>query len=325
MTDELLFKYFDNRATEVEKKKIEQWLDADPSHQKEFDAAHVLFNAMVLKGDAVMKKDLRADVEKPRRAAFWRRPLWRGVAVAACLALVAVLGYEGKEQADHVKEVLAQVNTLEVPAGQRLTLTLNDGTRVSLNGNSRIEYPVVFAKDVRRVKISGEAFLEVAHDASHPFQVETFASVVEVLGTKFNIYADETAGHFSTTLLEGKVKVVTKPDHNNQYEQVVLSPDEMVSLVDNHLIVADVDADDSISWRNGYINLKGLSFDGLMKRFENTYGVRIVMMRDDIPDIGYLSGKIRISEGVNFALKLLQKGCDFNYEEDYETNTITIY
>ena len=202
-----------------------------------------------------------------------------------------------------------------------MSITLNDGTQVQLNGNSRIEYPVVFARDQRRVKISGEAFLEVTHDENHPFVVETFASEVEVLGTRFNVYTDESLGHFATTLVNGKVRVTT---NDETAEQVVLSPNEMVRLMDNHLVVTRVDAEDMISWTEGYINLADNDFEALMHRFENAYGVKIVIDRKTMPKVGYQSGKIRVSEGVNFALRLLQKECGFTYTEDYETNTITI-
>ena len=65
----------------------------------------------------------------------------------------------------------AQTNVLEVPAGQRMSVTLSDGTQVQLNGNSRIEYPVIFSRKQRNVKLSGEAFFEVKHDERHPFIV----------------------------------------------------------------------------------------------------------------------------------------------------------
>ena len=61
-----------------------------------------------------------------------------------------------------------------------------------------------------------------------------------------------------------------------------------------------------------------------MARFENAYSVTIVLDRPTLPSIGFASGKIRISEGIDFALKMLQQACDFTYTKDTETNTITI-
>lgn len=259
-------------------------------------------------------------LEKTSRKSKVRRLVYRYAAAAAAVVIAGLSGVFVEREINYNK-MTAQTNVLEVPAGQRMSVTLSDGTQVQLNGNSRIEYPVIFSRKQRNVKLSGEAFFEVKHDERHPFIVETFASKVEVLGTRFNVYADEASEHFSTALVDGKVKVTT---NDETAEQVVLAPDEMVKFVNNHLVVTKVDAENLISWTEGYVNLADTDFASLMHRFENVYGVKIVIERETMPEIGYKSGKIRVSEGVNFALKLLQHECKFTYTENYETNTITI-
>ncbi len=320
MTDELLFKYFSNEASAEEVAQIEQWLDEDPARQSEFDSAHYLFNAMILHSDELSKMTTPGALEKTSRKSKVRRLVYRYAAAAAAVVIAGLSGVFVEREINYNK-MTAQTNVLEVPAGQRMSVTLSDGTQVQLNGNSRIEYPVIFSRKQRNVKLSGEAFFEVKHDERHPFIVETFASKVEVLGTRFNVYADEASEYFSTALVDGKVKVTT---NDETAEQVVLAPDEMVKFVNNHLVVTKVDAENLISWTEGYVNLADTDFESLMRRFENVYGVKIVIERETMPEIGYKSGKIRVSEGVNFALKLLQHECKFTYTENYETNTITI-
>lgn len=320
MTDELLFKYFSNEASAEEVAQIEQWLDEDPARQSEFDSAHYLFNAMILHSDELSKMTTPGALEKTSRKSKVRRLVYRYAAAAAAVVIAGLSGVFVEREINYNK-MTAQTNVLEVPAGQRMSVTLSDGTQVQLNGNSRIEYPVIFSRKQRNVKLSGEAFFEVKHDERHPFIVETFASKVEVLGTRFNVYADEASEYFSTALVDGKVKVTT---NDETAEQVVLAPDEMVKFVNNHLVVTKVDAENLISWTEGYVNLADTDFESLMRRFENVYGVKIVIEKETMPEIGYKSGKIRVSEGVNFALKLLQHECKFTYTENYETNTITI-
>lgn len=320
MTDELLFKYFSNEASAEEVAQIEQWLEEDPARQSEFDSAHYLFNAMILHSDELSKMTTPGALEKTSRKSKVRRLVYRYAAAAAAVVIAGLSGVFVEREINYNK-MTAQTNVLEVPAGQRMSVTLSDGTQVQLNGNSRIEYPVIFSRKQRNVKLSGEAFFEVKHDERHPFIVETFASKVEVLGTRFNVYADEASEYFSTALVDGKVKVTT---NDETAEQVVLAPDEMVKFVNNHLVVTKVDAENLISWTEGYVNLADTDFESLMRRFENVYGVKIVIERETMPEIGYKSGKIRVSEGVNFALKLLQHECKFTYTENYETNTITI-
>lgn len=320
MTDELLFRYFSNEASAEEVAQIEQWLEEDPARQSEFDSAHYLFNAMILHSDELSKMTTPGALEKTSRKSKVRRLVYRYAAAAAAVVIAGLSGVFVEREINYNK-MTAQTNVLEVPAGQRMSVTLSDGTQVQLNGNSRIEYPVIFSRKQRNVKLSGEAFFEVKHDERHPFIVETFASKVEVLGTRFNVYADEASKYFSTALVDGKVKVTT---NDETAEQVVLAPDDMVRFVNNHLVVTKVDAENLISWTEGYVNLADTDFESLMHRFENVYGVKIVIERETMPEIGYKSGKIRVSEGVNFALKLLQHECKFTYTENYETNTITI-
>ena len=221
MTDELLFRYFSNEASAEEVAQIEQWLEEDPARQSEFDSAHYLFNAMILHSDELSKMTTPGALEKTSRKSKVRRLVYRYAAAAAAVVIAGLSGVFVEREINYNK-MTAQTNVLEVPAGQRMSVTLSDGTQVQLNGNSRIEYPVIFSRRQRNVKLSGEAFFEVKHDERHPFIVETFASKVEVLGTRFNVYADEASEHFSTTLVDGKVKVTT---NDETAEQVVLAPD----------------------------------------------------------------------------------------------------
>lgn len=93
---------------------------------------------------------------------------------------------------------------LETPRGGEYTLTMTDGTEVRLNAGSRIEYPAVFDGKERRVKTAGEVYFKVAHDAAHPFTVETEGQEVRVLGTEFNVNA-YPAGKVVTTLIRGSI------------------------------------------------------------------------------------------------------------------------
>lgn len=320
MNDELLYKYFSGKATPAEIGCIADWLDADVSHQKEYDAAHMLFNAMVLhEADCRDENPLvNAGGNDRKRAVL--RVFMRSAAVVVLVAAAWSAGILIEKEMMY-RDLSMRMSVVEIPAGQRMSMNLPDGTEIFLNGGSRLEYPQVFDRKCRRISLSGEAFLTVAHDEGHPFVVETFASNVEVLGTEFNVYADEESGEFSTTLLNGKIKVTTRGE---EYDQVTLKPDERVEFIDNHLVVSHVSAADYVSWVDGYVSLGETDFETLMHRFEKAYGVNIVIERKDSIVVGYRSGKIRVSEGVDFALRLLQEACDFSYEKDDETNTVII-
>ena len=191
MNPELIYKYLENTATDDEMKQVLDWLDADPAHVRELDELDKVMAASVIYGPDVLSP---APAKKAaRRISLGRIPLRRIVRYAAELAAVAVVGIGVARMLadDRIEEWTRRTTALEVPAGQYLSMELQDGTKVWLNAGTRLEYPLVFAGGERRVKVAGEAMFDVEHDPAHPFVVETFACDVEVLGTKFDVMAEE--------------------------------------------------------------------------------------------------------------------------------------
>ena len=81
---------------------------------------------------------------------------------------------------------------ITVPKGQRVHLTLPDGSEAWLSSLSTLKWPSVFSSDARTVELDGEGFFTVTKDASRPFTVQTQKYDVRVLGTEFNVYAYST-------------------------------------------------------------------------------------------------------------------------------------
>ena len=103
-------------------------------------------------------------------------------------------------------------NTLVVPKGAFYHLILSEGTKVWLNSDSKITYPISFVGDVREVELEGEAYFEVARDDKKPFFVKTKCLQVRVLGTCFNVNAYGDNGKVYTALAEGTVEVCDVKD-----------------------------------------------------------------------------------------------------------------
>ena len=313
MDDLLLYKFLQNEASEDEIRTVLDWLDADPANRKYFDGLDNMLNA--------------ARVNRPAGRKPQRRPLptlrsigaW-SMRIAAVLCLCLGVSYFA---ATKMFDRKASNNSLSVfvPNGERISMTLTDGTTVWLNSGAKLEYPSIFSRKTRRVKISGEAMFEVKHDASRPFIVETFACDAEVLGTKFNILADARTADFSAALLEGRLKILNRLGGG---ESFILSPNEQIDLVDGHLKLNRITDPDDFRWVDGLMNLNTLSFGEVIRKFENYYGVRITIDNpEDMPVLKY-HGKIRVSDGVDHALKLLQITNNFSFTRDDETNTIHI-
>ncbi len=168
-------------------------------------------------------------------------------------------------------------NTLSIPRGSKpIRLVLADGSLVWLNAASSITYPTAFTSKERRVSMTGEAYFEVTH-MDMPFFVDQGKVRIQVLGTHFNVNADETNGSAKITLLEGSVKVST------ELNTVQVRPGQQVSTTANKLKVVDnVDIEEVMSWKNGQFFFTGTDIMAIMKQVEKYYDVE-VEFRDEIP------------------------------------------
>lgn len=311
MNPEILYKYLDNTASETEMQEVLAWLAEDEAHFEELNALDKAFNASAL----------FAPLPQPavRRQPLLRRIVRYTAQIAAVAVLALGVGYLLSEQ--RITKFAQRSMTLEVPAGRYLSLNLEDGSRVWLNSGSRLEYPLAFVGKERRVKISGEAMFDVAHDAKHPFIVETFACDVEAVGTKFNVEAIEATDFFSTDLLNGCVRVT---DRSGENIPVILYPNESCSLKDGRFLIEQIGDPDEFLWTEGILSVKGNSFEELMSKFERSYDVQIIIEREKMPEINYNYGKIRVSDGIDSALRLLQLSSKFTYEKSEDNRRIYI-
>jgi len=309
MDDLLLQKYLRNETSEEELAEVLDWLDASTENQRYLDRLDYISNLNILAGEAQPRVSRRT-------VSLWKRTAqWSAAAAAALLVCAGVSHY----LADRILEYRTRdMMAITAPNGQSMSVTLSDGTTVWLNSGAKLEYPSIFSRKTRRVKISGEAMFEVKHDASRPFIVETFACDAEVLGTKFNILADARTADFSAALLEGRLKILNRLGGG---ESFILSPNEQIDLVDGHLKLNRITDPDDFRWVDGLMNLNTLSFGEVIRKFENYYGVRITIDNpEDMPVLKY-HGKIRVSDGVDHALQITN---NFSFTRDDETNTIHI-
>lgn len=316
MKDEVLYRYLNGKTTSEEEQEILAWLDADPvNHIKQLNAIRYICSAV----DENIFTQQRVAVNKKRYLLPIRRIFWYAASAAAVILMLIGANYLGRKNT--YNNISNRMAAMEVPAGQRIKMTLEDGTVVWLNAGSKLEYPVVFAKQARRVKVSGEAMFEVVHNSEQPFIVETFASEIEVLGTRFNVIAEEKFDRFSTILMEGKVKV---SNVRNPGEAIYMKPNEVVNLVNGHLEMEPLTDRTALCWTEGLISIKRMPFDELMAKFERAYAVKIVIDREKMPTINVLNGEVRVADGVDYALRVLQHVADFTYEKDTENNIIVI-
>ena len=312
ITEEILIRFQKCETTPEEEVAILDWLDADPENQKQLDSLDFQFNAAVLHVEQPQSESRPSRQPNPFRAFIY-------TGIAAAVALLLAVG-NGWYQARQTRLDLESLNTtINVPIGQRIEVTLQDGTRVCLNAGSSLEFPNVFSKRDRKVRLSGEAMFDVMPDADCPFIVETYGYDVEVFGTRFNVEADAASAEFSTALLQGSVKVTDRASGTGFF----LVPGEKAELVHGRLRRSPITNSDEYLWTEGIISLQCDSFTELLKRMEKAYDVHFIIQYDKEPVVR-CRGKIRVSDGIEHALEILKLGTDFNYEIRRGSNEIYI-
>lgn len=203
--------------------------------------------------------------------------------------------------AGHGEASTVAYNILTTPRSGQYQLTLPDGSRVWLNNVSSLRYPTAFLGKDRTVELAGEAYFEIAKDATRPFIVKVKDEAVEVLGTSFNIMAYSEEGGTQTTLLTGAVAV--KAGVNI----VRLKPDEQAQVIaDGGLkVIKDVTGQDIVSWKDGFFYFGRASFAAVMRQLARWYDVDVVY-EGKAPDMEF-GGKIDRSLPLNDLLKFLDR------------------
>lgn len=313
MDKQVLHRFFEGTSSYAEEAAVKRWMEEDPANRRTLLKERKLFDAMLL-----LEKEAATAPEKevaPRRRHAW---LVTVLKVAAIVLLTLGLDYFGRLYL--LPEEPVAMQAIHVPAGQRVNLRLPDGSDVWLNARTTLRYPFQFAKGVRQVELDGEAFFDVAKEQERPFIVNTSKGTVEVHGTQFDVEAYSDRPEFETTLMAGSVTVTSGL---NPSDRLTLRPDEKAYLCQGKLGVAKVDDYNPYRWKEGLICFRNESFDNIMKDFEQYYGIEIHVDNRRVQAHSY-TGKFRQADGIDYALRVLQKDIRFAYHRDDEHQVIYI-
>lgn len=315
---DLLFRFFNNDVTQEEEMAICKWLEESDEHKEIYGNARELHEAFLLQAPMELVNGDMPEAARKKRSA--RRIMWMAVANVAAVVLFCVIGfYVINERLEN--RLADTMTTISVPAGKSMDYTLADGTVIRLNSGARLQYPAAFAKDRREVHLDGEAYFDVRHNEKQPFVVRTFASDITVLGTEFNVNADMASGTFSATLVDGSIRL---SNHLIPGEQIVMHPNEKVTLVKDHMILKEYEASKDILWTEGVLDIGGLCFNDLMKKLEMAFGINIIVSREMSREPVFANAKLRVSDGIDKALEVIGNGAEFTYRRDPKTGTVFI-
>ncbi len=219
------------------------------------------------------------------------------------------------EPADSVGQSVR--NTIFVPRAGEHELVLPDGTRVWINSDTEMRFPVPFTDGERRVELRGEAYFDVAHDPERPFRVTTGGMTVTALGTRFNVkhYDGEPV---QATLAQGAVMV----EVDGKADGATLRPGQQYVLRNGVGEVREVDADASIAWIGGRFYFDGAPLSDIARQMERWYDISVIFADDDMSGERF-TGVIDRSNTANDVMSTLEKIIGLQY--DIRERTIVIF
>lgn len=205
--------------------------------------------------------------------------------------VATVAGQEPKEE----------YNELVIPRGGEFVLVLADGTKVWLNSQTKIKYPVAFNDTVRKVFLEGEAYFEVVKNLECPFHVCMKNGVdVEVLGTSFNVRAYSDENIVETVLEEGKVKM------SKDGETVILNPGVKAKYLSGGTIQVDeVDTELYTAWRTGQYIFMNEKVENILKHLERWYNIEVFYKSEKVKSILF-SGDVKKYDDINILLDAME-------------------
>jgi transmembrane sensor len=354
---ELVSKKLTNEISSEESEELQHCLNTDETNRRDFEFLNIYWNNNdtefadnVLAFQKIKTKTKNQEPTPAIKLTSKKTSLyiWRAAAAIILLAGCSVLLYSkiikpADQSLANTKNYWQNKNT---SIREKSTVVLTDGTRVTLNSQSSLKYPVNFLGKTREVYLSGEAFFDVHKDHDHPFIIHTKKMNIRVLGTSFNVRSYPNDPQSETTLIRGAIEVtlddrpsdriILKPSEklivkNGQYKAfhkntIKLNPAEgnagtqYVLTTLTHLNESDSMVTET-SWTQNKFVFRDENFTSLASRMERWYGVDIKFKNDTFKD--YRFSGIFEKETINQALDALRMTENFSYK--IKDSTIYIY
>jgi len=223
----------------------------------------------------------------------------------ACLRIDTTgLRYDSRQAGESVR-----MNELFVPRRGEYNLTLSDGTRVFLNSDSRLVYPVAFGAGRREVLLQGEAYFDVAKDEERPFVVKTGDLSVRVLGTAFNVKSYPGDSRVEATLVRGSVQI------QEGGQEMLLAAGEQARLDRSTGKMNKVRVNTTLytSWKDGLFVFERERLEDILTTLSRWYDVNVSYQRSSVKD-ELFTGDLKKYDGIEEHLKMLEMTTNVQFE-----------
>lgn len=332
----LINRFLDNRCTETEKAVVVNRLETDAPFAELFREIETIWGVseMPWRDLALHRSDIQADWHKinakinpsltlsdehKAKVASRRTPRIRrtyihmlrlaAIFVVMVLSSLALTYLMLNPEADVQEIVFREIIT---DRNQRASIQLSDGTKVNLSVDSRIKMPDQFARDVREIELSGEAYFDVAHSPDRPFIIRSGNTTVQVLGTDFGVRAYSDEDQIRVVVKTGSVAV--KSTIGQEENSVILQPGQLARVASNSLDINTewVDPDSYLEWINGKLSFNQSTLSEVISQLERWYDLEVVLENKSIKDRRLTA--IIDSRSLNNVLNVISQSVDLSYE-----------
>jgi ferric-dicitrate binding protein FerR (iron transport regulator) len=273
----IVAKKLSGEATEPELEDLQNWLDADPINALAYDQmikvweksqATLLHQQFDIAAAWTIVEENISKLASKRRRIVISLPWVKRLAVAAAILIVFGGAWYYWSSSSRNWQTFSAIDS-------NRTFNLPDGSTVLLRKGSSLEAPSEFKGDKREVRLKGEGFFQVQHDANHPFLVNTEYLVVTDLGTSFLVKSEAVAG--KVVVASGKVNVQSKEEPGNE---VTITAGEYVLLSNKDHVTGTVIDSNYLSWNTGLLNFKDTPLENVLDEVGHYYNVTVDLASD---------------------------------------------
>jgi transmembrane sensor len=324
---DIIIKFLAGEADQNEILKLKEWLASNPENRKYFDREADLWQETSYgtrieffnEDDAwdSVKTKLGVQGKARDKVTIVNRIHFRLYAVAASVALLTAISavalwLSDKRELDKYSSVVTRIETRE---GERARMTLSDSTEVVLNSGTTLCYNADFNRSDRKVRLSGEAWFDVATNRDKPFVVQLDKLNISATGTKFNVSSFGNEDRIEATLEEGHINLKVE---GTLPVELVAGQQAVYFRKTGKILVRDVAIDTYTSWKENKLRFKDTPLEEVLRRVGRKYNVRFELSSPDLLELKYTA--TFIDESIEEVMQMLSAVSPVKYKITYMTS-----
>lgn len=315
--ENLIIRHLTGEATDAEEKSLQEWIAMSGENADKFKKLEKAYELSGSHYDPNASAHLDINVasewsrfeksieDRGKSISFtpqqYGRNLWIRIAAAILLVVASgiVFNYFTSQGGEQVYQTAENTESITLP----------DGSSISLNRNSRLSYNKNFGKEQREVRLEGEGFFDVVTNKKSPFVIVAEEAEVTVLGTKFNVQAYASDAHITVTVESGVVKFNPKPIA--QVVELRAGEKGVFDKSQKELTSNQNDDINYLAWKTKQISFQGASLSEVAEVLRSVYGVKVILN----PNIS-TSCQVTVSfdnQSLDAVLNVLKSTLDLTY------------